>query len=230
MPTLVELVKTLNDSGQASYRRREATQALGKLRDPDALDPLLATLSDMDRYVSRAAAQALGDLGDVRAVLPLTGLLADTDPEMRREAATALGQIGDPSAKSALTATLDDASYGVKSAAKRALEQISATKTAIKAVPKKSSKGKAFVDVQALMREALAGTGIKSAKKKLRYSLTVPLPGNRSQRVAVAFDGKDRDGSSLITIHSLCGPADPKMYRDALKMNATLPYGAISVA
>ena len=228
MPTLEELVETLSDTGQASFRRREAARSLGKLKAPEALDPLLAALADKDRYVARAAAQALGESGDVRAVLPLTGLLTDSDTEVRRDAASALGQIGDPSATSALTAALDDSSYSVKNEAKRALTKVKAHKPKVKGAPYKP--GKTLVDVQGLMREALAGTDIKRAKKGLRYSLTVPLPGGRSQKVAVTFDGKDIDGSSLITIHSLCGPADPEMYRHALKMNAKLPYGAISVA
>ena len=228
MPTYEELVQALGNSAEPSYRRRDAARTLARMGEPRALEPLLAALSDKDRYVCRAAIKALGELGDVGALARLTDLLSDPDAEVRREAAGALGEIGDPSAVPALTKAAKDPSFSVGNAAQRALDKIAAKpKTPAPAPPAPSGPR---VDVQALMTDALAGTKITTKKRGLRYKLTVPLPGGRSQKVAVSFDGRDDDGSHLIVIHSICGPAAAKRYKRALEMNMKLPYGALAIA
>lgn len=228
MPTFQELVQTLGDTAEPSYRRRAAARSLAKLGEPRAVEPLLAVLSDGDRYVCRAAAQALGKLGDAHAVAALAKLLADPDTEVRRDAANALGDIGDASAVPALNKAAKDPSFSVGNAAQKALDKIgSKPKPAAEARPAQTGPR---VDVQALMSDALEGTQIKKGKHGLRYSLTVPLPGGRSQKVAVSFDGRDDDGSHLVVIHSVCGPADAKLYRRALRTNTKLSYGALAIA
>lgn len=59
-------------------RRILAAQALGQLRDPRALEPLLARLQDPleDLFVRESAARALGALRDPRAIEPLRDALA----------------------------------------------------------------------------------------------------------------------------------------------------------
>lgn len=55
--------------------RRNAARALGKLGDPQAVEPLIQCLSFPDYYVREAAAQALEMLLDPRAIPPLLALL-----------------------------------------------------------------------------------------------------------------------------------------------------------
>ena len=227
MPEVDELIQTVTTSSEPSYRRRDAARSLGKLGDRSAVQPLASVLADKDRYVCRAAVEALGRIADAEAVGPLTKLMADPNAEVRRETAIALGDIGDASAYDALTAALEDSSYSVKTAVRSALAKIGTPADEAKA---SAQKGSAFVDVPKLMKDALAGTEIKRSKQGRRYTLTVPLEGGRKQKVTVAFDARDREGSHLITIHSVCCPADPKAYERALHINAKLPYGAVALA
>ena len=234
MPTFEELVQTLKDASQVSYRRRNAASSLGKLGDKRAVGPLLDTVSDDDRYLSREAIQALGNLGNAKAVSRLAGLLKHSDSETRRKAVIALGEIGHRSAAAALKATLEDSSFGVRSAAERALEKLEPAASTAEETPlaaEQPAKSEQVLDARALMKEALAGAKIKATRRGSRYSLTVPLSSGRTQKVVVAFgESKDEEGLQLITIHSVCAPADPRLYKRALEMNLKLPYGAIAIA
>jgi len=238
MPTVEELVQTLKNADEASYRRRSAASSLGKLAEKRAIKPLAQALSDDDRYLRGSAAEALGAIGDVRAVKPLAGALADDDSEVRRKAVAALGSIGHASAAPALTRALEDSAFGVRSAAKRALEKCAPAgkppaqrKSAKKPAPSSGRPGRrAVVDVQALLKEAFAGTNVKRVKRGSRYTLTVPLPRGRTQKVTISFHLKDTAGSHLIAMHTVCAPADPQLYKQALKMNLKIPYGAVGIA
>ena len=48
--------------------REEAARALGELKDPRAVTPLISALEDPNHYVRREAAKSLGRLGDERAI------------------------------------------------------------------------------------------------------------------------------------------------------------------
>jgi HEAT repeat protein len=86
--------------------RLHAVEALGKIRSPDAVEPLLSVLfNDRDVAIRTDAARSLGDIGDPRAVDFLLTALSDAD--LRRVAIEALGKIGDPRAVPALIAIVD---------------------------------------------------------------------------------------------------------------------------
>jgi HEAT repeat protein len=93
--------------------RRAATEALGCLGDPRAIDPLITALEDDHRLVRQAAAESLGKITTqledaalgAQVVEPLIVALEDKDEDVRRAAATALGQIG---------AQLEDAEQGAQ--------------------------------------------------------------------------------------------------------------------
>jgi len=87
--------------------RQAAAEALGKLGDTRAVEPLVAALRGEDVEVRRTAAWALGEIGDARAVDPLIAALGDEDAEVRRVAARALGEIEDAKATEPLIATLE---------------------------------------------------------------------------------------------------------------------------
>ena len=78
-----ELIKALgnNDEGM----RRGAAEALGKLGDPIAVDPLITVLRDEDSGVRRNAAEALGEIGDARASEALIKALRDEYEMVRRK-------------------------------------------------------------------------------------------------------------------------------------------------
>lgn len=86
------LIKVLG-TGRHPESREEAAEALGEIRDPRAVDPLIAALNDRNPEVREEAAEALGKIGDPRAVEPLTGLLGDPRREVREKAEKALGRL-----------------------------------------------------------------------------------------------------------------------------------------
>ena len=73
--------------------RREAAIALGKLNNPETLEPLAKVLDDLDADVREAAAMALSRTGDRRAVGPLVLALKDEVSSVRRIAAAGLSRI-----------------------------------------------------------------------------------------------------------------------------------------
>ena len=69
---LAHFIRMLSDDNDTS--RWKAAELLGRMRDPDAVDPLIDTLWDDDSRVRLKAAWALGQIGDIRAIGPLRRL------------------------------------------------------------------------------------------------------------------------------------------------------------
>lgn len=78
--------------------RRQAAEALGRLRDPRAVEPLLQVLSDPDAVLRAKAIEALGSIGDIRAVPALIPFLGEEEVTAEgpfcEQAAAALRQLG----------------------------------------------------------------------------------------------------------------------------------------
>ncbi len=69
------MVEKLSDDNEGT--RWNAAEALGRLGDPRAVEPLIDTLWDDDARVRTKAAWALGMLGDPRALGPPAETLPD---------------------------------------------------------------------------------------------------------------------------------------------------------
>ncbi len=91
------LIKAL-EYKKGSDVRINAASALGEICDPQAVEPLIKTLSDADSDVCRAAAEALGMIGEP-AVAPLIRALGEVGEHVRKAAVRALGRIGEPAVK-----------------------------------------------------------------------------------------------------------------------------------
>ena len=92
-----------------------AGEALGKIGDLRAVEPLIKLLADSELGNYRhLVAEWLGDLGDPRAVEPLANALSAWYPPTRRDAAESLGKIGDPRAFEPLLETLADSESEVR--------------------------------------------------------------------------------------------------------------------
>ncbi len=75
--------------------RKCAADALGKLKDTQAVEPLSEVLlKDGDADVRASAAWALGEIGDAKAVETLIKALNDEDRGVREKAVAALGKMG----------------------------------------------------------------------------------------------------------------------------------------
>ncbi len=109
-PAVPALLKLLRDRGAAWRARSRAARALGKIKDPAAVEPLLAMLRDPQGQVRYGSARALGMIGDKRAFEPLVETLKnDKDSRVRRGAADALVDLGDPRAIAPLDAAVKGA-------------------------------------------------------------------------------------------------------------------------
>jgi len=88
--------------------RLHAVEALGKMKSPAAVEPLLSALfNDRDAAVREDVVRALGQIGDGRAVEFL--MIAMKEPGLRLLAVEALGQVGDPRAVPVLIKVLEGA-------------------------------------------------------------------------------------------------------------------------
>jgi len=87
------LIKALSYKKEASVRAG-AAKAVGELKGPGFVEPLVNALKDSDIIVRREAAKALGKLNDSSAVEPLTAVLKDSATGVRQAAAEALDSIG----------------------------------------------------------------------------------------------------------------------------------------
>ena len=120
----------LFDRNKPAYRRVFVIEALDRLDDLQAVEPLIQRLLDIDEVeeVRQAAIEVLGHLGDKRAVPYLLPGLANTDGyfayEMRWRAAVALGQIGDTGVIETLQTYLTDPEPVMRMAVSGALRQL----------------------------------------------------------------------------------------------------------
>ena len=87
-----KLIKVLQDKDEKPGVRTQAANALGRLKDARAVEPLIAMLND--KNVRKNSAWALGKIGDKKAVGPLIGVLTDRSSPGREEAAEALDKLG----------------------------------------------------------------------------------------------------------------------------------------
>jgi serine/threonine protein kinase len=105
-PHSIESLITSLTTNENRRVRQEAAEALGKLGNPQAIEPLIAALKDEHEWVRHLAAEALGKLGDLRAVEPLIAVLEDKYERVQEAASSALDKLGGPRVVEPLIATL----------------------------------------------------------------------------------------------------------------------------
>lgn len=76
-PGVEKLIKALKDKDENI--RKQAVIALGRIQDPDAIDPLIEMLNDKDWFTRLTAAAALERIGDERGRDAIKPLLQDPD-------------------------------------------------------------------------------------------------------------------------------------------------------
>jgi HEAT repeat protein len=90
-PASLEMLVEELDSGSAPYR---AAIILARMKDPRALEPLVAALGDFDPKVRSECCAALGELRDPAAAEPLLIATRDTEYDVRARASEALDRLG----------------------------------------------------------------------------------------------------------------------------------------
>jgi HEAT repeat protein len=89
VPVLLEALP-----GSRGQRARHLIQVLGKLKAPEAVEPIMARLADMDPVVRRASTVALTEIANPKAEESLVMLLTDSDSQVRMYASVGLMQFG----------------------------------------------------------------------------------------------------------------------------------------
>lgn len=128
-PAVGPLIRALDNKD--SVVRLRAAWALGRIKDPRAVDHLTATLHDGDWAVRMRAAQALGHLRARSALDALLLAMRDENADVRRHVIGALTRIADPASADRLGAALKDKDWRVRLAAALALSAIGDEKSLI---------------------------------------------------------------------------------------------------
>jgi serine/threonine-protein kinase len=83
-------------------------------------------------------------------------------------------------------------------------------------------------DTESLIRESLEGLDCVISGERDLYRILVQVPEGRLQEVRVEV-AEGRRHRRFLSVYSVCCPADPSHYEFALKLNAELSYGGLSV-
>ena len=118
------MIAVVNNPATDTGVVRWLASILGRERDSEAVEPLIARLDGPDVSVCIAVAEALGEIGDVQAVEPLSARLNNPNESVREVVAVALGKIGDVQAIKPLSARLNDSQLWVRTAVAKALREI----------------------------------------------------------------------------------------------------------
>lgn len=120
------LIKALDNDNNSI--KRGAALALGGIRDPRAVEPLIASFQKSDHDVRLAIGNALASINQTCAVEPFLQILQDENAgdEMRSDSAMALGKMGDERAIEPLLQAMNEKeSSELKLCAAKALKAIS---------------------------------------------------------------------------------------------------------
>jgi HEAT repeat protein len=122
-PAVVSLIDVLKSGNHLA--RANAARALGEIKDPRAIGPLIDSLADAGWDDEKMVIEALAKISQP-AVGPLIAALKDKGrlPRIRRNAAKALGRIKARSAVEPLVEALEDTEISVRMSAASALAEI----------------------------------------------------------------------------------------------------------
>jgi len=196
---------------RAFQTRKETMDRLIEMRE-QAVEPLVEALQSRTEGMRWAAMRCLGEIGDERAIDPLLdrlGVFVDRDT-----ACWALARI-------------TGRDYGSDYEAWRQW-RASVTGTG-EPKPTAEQPGPTDLDNDTLFTESVKGLAASVQMQGERRSVTVTLPEGRHQEVRVVLDAKDLDGEAMVLVYSECAPANPDDYATALKLNLSLPYGALAL-
>ena len=106
-----------------------ALDTLGELKDPRAVEPLIAEMRSFTARSVCPECPVLAKIGDKRAVAPMVSLIRDRNGDVGTEVVYALGELKDPSAVPAILPLLKDARPQMRVAAIKSLGALSSCQT-----------------------------------------------------------------------------------------------------
>lgn len=194
--------------GQLGGIKLVAIDALGKIGDTRAVEPLLKALNSEDRWIRRSAARALEGIDDERIIQPMMYHLLEEnemDAEVRRSAARALARMRPLESIEYLAQALKDSSLGVRLEAGYALGRIGdpAIEVLIKARNDQDSR------VRDSAVAALGNIGGESAKRELISVLRDENEESTVKLTAIQALYKIGDSESIAELRRLVSTGDP---------------------
>jgi len=105
-PAVNALISALRDQNANSRARQSAAFALGNIEDPRVVEPLIATMTDPDRYLRSEVVRAISKIRDPRSTDALIAALKDSDSFVRGDALGGLYKFKDPRSTDALIAEM----------------------------------------------------------------------------------------------------------------------------
>ncbi len=84
-------------------------------------------------------------------------------------------------------------------------------------------------DTYRLIRGLVARSGFEAGASSHGWRMVVPLPLDRKQAVYVGHAGTDAEGRSILSLVSVCGPANDRDARILLKLNARSVEGHFAI-
>lgn len=165
-------------------------------------------------------------------------LLQDRNEGVRWSAIKILSEIGDDRAIGSLIALLEQSKNVTDAAnALRAItgQDFGDAPNEWRHWAMQDSKVQNVADADILLDEDLIAAATRDlpmtvSGKGPEYSVDVSLPDGRSQQVWIDFSRKDPNGRPIVQLCTPCGEADQQQYEAALKLNMSIPYGAIAIA
>lgn len=165
--TVAEQIAALKDEDWAI--REDAATALGTLRDPRAVGPLVTVLRDSDRAVREAAIGALTALGEP-AVTALATCLTDRELSVQEAASAVLAVIADVRVLAPLVAALKSPDWIVRMHAAKALGRIKNAEAVESLIPLLQDKVKAVREETSAALAAIGDAAIPSLLNALTHS------------------------------------------------------------
>jgi eukaryotic-like serine/threonine-protein kinase len=83
-------------------------------------------------------------------------------------------------------------------------------------------------DTESLLRESVEGLDCFIQGARDQFRILFKLPNDRLQEVYLEV-GQNRHDERLLSVFSVCCPAEPRHYEFALKLNAEMTYGGLSI-
>ncbi|MBI5117241.1 HEAT repeat domain-containing protein [Candidatus Poribacteria bacterium] len=224
------LIEALKDEDE--WVKEYAAEALGKLEHPPAVAALGELLKSSNYKVRSSTVEALGKIGGEGARTLLEGMKGDSDSWVRDAVTEALKKVSEP--KPARTAKPVVAPESGAGSARETEPGLTVNEAPVEhrphaTVPRPGLADKTRQTPEDIVRMVTRRTSISYKPTRSGFLLRVPVGGGRYQRVRLSFDSTDEDGSPLIQVFTVIGPAQPDHYRWALKLNPTFSYGAIGL-
>ena len=76
-----------------------------------------------------------------------------------------------------------------------------------------------------MLRRVAEESEFEHEQVRAGWKVTVPMGGERKQKVYVVFNGHDDDGNDIISFLSVCGEVDQRRAINLLRFNARQAYG-----